>query len=172
LFLDVDWDRDLTAGEYVVVECYRAMRPDSVTLIGTVTGNTTSNTLIGYGTTFDQEIVENDFISIGGESKQVRHIESPTQITLVNPMSSNVNNVSVTVAGVSDVWDDRFLKRYATALIKYQWGSNLSKFAGIQMPGGVTLDGPRIMEEARGEIDKIEEEMYNMSSLPSEIFTG
>ena len=40
------------------------------------------------------------------------------------------------------------------------------------MPGGVTLDGPRIMEEARGEIDKIEEEMYNMSSLPSEIFTG
>jgi hypothetical protein len=172
LFLDVDWDRDLTAGEYVVVECYRAMRPDSVTLIGTVTGNTTSNTLIGYGTTFDQEIVENDFISIGGESKQVRHIDSPPQITLVNPMSSNVSNVSVTVAGVSDVWDDRFLKRYATALIKYQWGSNLSKFAGIQMPGGVTLDGPRIMEEARGEIDKIEEEMYNMSSLPSEIFTG
>jgi hypothetical protein len=172
LFLDVDWDRDLTAGEYVIVECYRAMRPDSVTLTGAVTGNTTSNTLIGYGTTFDQEIVENDFISIGGESKQVRNINSATQITLVGPMSSNVDNVTVTVAGVSDVWDDRFLKRYATALIKYQWGSNLSKFAGIQMPGGVTLDGPRIMEEARTEIDKIEEEMYNMSSLPSEIFTG
>jgi hypothetical protein len=77
----------------------------------------------------------------------------------------------MTKAGVSDVWNDKFLKRYGTALIKYQWGSNLSKFAGIQMPGGVTLDGPRIMQEAQVEIDKLEEEMYNML-LPSEIFTG
>ena len=172
LFLDIDWSRDVRVGEYVVVECYRAMRPDTVTLTGTVTGNTTSNTLVGYGTTFDQQIVENDFIVIGGESKQVRNINSATEIALVGPMSTNVDNVSVTTTGISDVWDDRFLKRYSTALIKYQWGSNLSKFAGIQMPGGVTLDGPRIMEEARSEIDKIEEEMYNMSSLPSEIFTG
>jgi len=172
IFLDVDWDRDLQEGEYVIVECYRAMRPDTITLTGSVTGNTTSNTLIGYGTIFDQEIVENDFININGESKQVRNINSSSQITLVSPMSSNVDNVSVTVTGVSDVWDDRFLKKYATALIKYQWGSNLSKFAGIQMPGGVTLDGPRIMEEAKTEMDKIEEEMYNFNSLPSEIFTG
>jgi hypothetical protein len=172
IFLDVDWDRDLQEGEYVIVECYRAMRPDTITLTGSVTGNTTSNTLIGYGTIFDQEVVENDFININGESKQVRNINSSSQITLVGPMSSNVNNVTVTVTGVSDVWDDRFLKKYATALIKYQWGSNLSKFAGIQMPGGVTLDGPRIMEEAKTEMDKIEEEMYNFNSLPSEIFTG
>jgi hypothetical protein len=172
IFLDVDWDRDLQEGEYVIVECYRAMRPDTITLTGSVTGNTTSNTLIGYGTIFDQEIVENDFININGESKQVRNINSSSQITLVSPMSSNVDNVTVTVTGVSDVWDDRFLKKYATALIKYQWGSNLSKFAGIQMPGGVTLDGPRIMEEAKTEMDKIEEEMYNFNSLPSEIFTG
>jgi hypothetical protein len=172
IFLDVDWDRDLQEGEYVIVECYRAMRPDTITLTGSVTGNTTSNTLIGYGTIFDQEVVENDFININGESKQVRNINSSSQITLVNPMSSNVDNVTVTVTGVSDVWDDRFLKKYATALIKYQWGSNLSKFAGIQMPGGVTLDGPRIMEEAKTEMDKIEEEMYNFNSLPSEIFTG
>jgi hypothetical protein len=64
------------------------------------------------------------------------------------------------------------LKQYATAKIKYQWGSNLSKFAGIQMPGGVTFDGPRIMQEANEEILKLEEDMYNMGSLPSEIFTG
>jgi hypothetical protein len=78
----------------------------------------------------------------------------------------------MTKVGISDVWDDIFLKRYATAKIKYQWGSNLSKFAGIQMPGGVTLDGPRIMQEAMDELNKMEEEIYNMSSLPSEIFTG
>jgi hypothetical protein len=73
---------------------------------------------------------------------------------------------------MTDVWDDRFLKRYATALIKYQWGSNLSKFAGVQMPGGVTLDGPRIMEEAQREIDKIEEEMQSYNVLPSDFIMG
>jgi hypothetical protein len=78
----------------------------------------------------------------------------------------------MSIVGNSDVWNDRFLKKYATAKIKYQWGTNLSKFAGIQLPGGVTLDGPRIMEEAKEEISKIEEDMYNMTSLPSEIFTG
>jgi hypothetical protein len=40
------------------------------------------------------------------------------------------------------------------------------------MPGGVTLDGVRIMQEAREEMDKIEEQMFNFNSLPSEIFTG
>jgi hypothetical protein len=40
------------------------------------------------------------------------------------------------------------------------------------MPGGVTLDGPRIMQEAQVELDKLEEEMYTISSMPSEIFVG
>ena len=172
LFLDIDWSRDLLVGEYVIVECYRKLSPVTINLTGTITADTSANTVTGYGTKFDQELLENDFITIGGEDKQVYRITSPTTLELQSPISANVDNVSVTSAGYSDVWDDRFLKRYATALIKYQWGSNLSKFAGIQMPGGVTLDGPRIMEEARTELDKIEEEMYTMSSLPSEIFTG
>jgi hypothetical protein len=172
LFLDIDWTRDLQVGEYVIVECYRKLSPVTINLTGTVTADTSANTVTGYGTKFDQELLENDFITINGEDKQVYRITSPTTLELQSSISSNVDNVSVTSAGYSDVWDDRFLKRYATALIKYQWGSNLSKFAGIQMPGGVTLDGPRIMEEARTELDKIEEEMYTMSSLPSEIFTG
>jgi hypothetical protein len=172
LFLDIDWSRDLQVGEYVIVECYRKLSPVTINLTGTVTADTSANTVTGYGTKFDQELLENDFITINGEDKQVYRITSPTTLELQSPISANVDNVSVTSAGYSDVWDDRFLKRYATALIKYQWGSNLSKFAGIQMPGGVTLDGPRIMEEARTELDKIEEEMYTMSSLPSEIFTG
>ena len=172
LFLDIDWSRDLLVGEYVIVECYRKLSPVTINLTGTVTADTSANTVTGYGTKFDQELLENDFITIGGEDKQVYRITSPTTLELQSPILANVDNVSVTSAGYSDVWDDRFLKRYATALIKYQWGSNLSKFAGIQMPGGVTLDGPRIMEEARTELDKIEEEMYTMSSLPSEIFTG
>ena len=172
LFLDIDWSSDREVGEYVIVECYRQLQPDSVTLTGTVTCTNTSNTVTGTATVFDREILENDVLVIGGEEKQVRHILSPTELTLYSPVSSNKTSVSLVKTGLSDVWNDRFLKKYATAKIKYQWGSNLSKFAGIQMPGGVTLDGVRIMQEAEAEIEKIEEEMYTMSSLPSEILTG
>jgi hypothetical protein len=91
---------------------------------------------------------------------------------LISTPASEITSGVATKAGMTDVWDDRFLKRYATALIKYQWGTNLSKFAGIQMPGGVTLDGPRIMEEAQREIDKIEEEMQSYNVLPSDFIMG
>jgi hypothetical protein len=173
LFLDIDWSRDATAGEYVIIECYRSLAPDSVTMNGTLTGNTSSLIMTGTNTTFDQEIIENDFITLSdGQEVQVRTINSPTQIVLAKALTANVAGVTMTKAGASDVWNDRFLKQYATAKIKYQWGSNLSKFAGIQLPGGVTLDGPRIMTEAQAEIDKIEEEMQVYNVLPNEIMMG
>ena len=173
VMLDIDWSRDVKPGEYVIVECYRKLDPDTIALTGTITGNTSSNTLIGTSTLFDQEVIENDFITLSnGQEIQIRKINSPTEIEIVNSLSANVSGVTATKAGVSDVWDDRFLKQYATAKIKYQWGSNLSKFAGIQMPGGVTLDGPRIMEEAQREIDKIEEEMQSYNVLPNDFMMG
>ena len=173
VMLDIDWSRDVRPGEYVIIECYRKLDPDTITLTGTLTGNTSSNTLIGTSTIFDQEIVENDFIILSnGQEIQIRKINSPTEIEIVNSLSANVSSVTATKYGISDVWDDRFLKQYATAKIKYQWGSNLSKFAGIQMPGGVTLDGPRIMEEAQREIDKIEEEMQSYNVLPNDFIMG
>ena len=55
-------------------------------------------------------------------------------------------------ATYTEVYDDMFLKKYATALIKKQWGANMSKFSGIQMPGGVTLNGDQIFQEAAQEI--------------------
>lgn len=61
----------------------------------------------------------------------------------------------------SRVWDDRWLKRYATALVKRQWGENLKKFGGIQLPGGVVLNGDKIFEEAMDEIKELEEDMEN-----------
>ena len=174
LMLDIDWSRDAQVGKYVIIECYRKLEPDTITLTGTVTGNTSSNTLVGTSTIFDQEIIENDFITLSnGVEVQVRKINSPTEILIAaNTLSANATANTMTKEGYSDVWDDRFLKQYTTAKIKYQWGSNLSKFAGIQLPGGVTLDGPRIMEEAQREIDKIEEEMQSYNILPSEMFMG
>ena len=174
LFIDVDWSRDFEVGDYVVIECYRKLIPDTISITGSVTGNTSANTLTGTGTIFDQELLENDIIILSsGEEYQIQRIKSPTELTVTaNNLTSNVTANTITKTGISDIWDDRFLKAYATAKIKYQWGSNLSKFAGIQMPGGVTFDGPRIMQEALEEINKMEEDMYQMGSLPSEIFTG
>ena len=172
IFLDIDWSRDATLGEYVVIECYRKLAPDTVILTGTVTATNTSNVMTGTGTTFDQQILEGDIITVGGQDVQVNRIISPTQAYLTTNLTTSVTTVTATKTGVSDVWDDRFLKQYATALIKYQWGTNLSKFAGVQMPGGVTLDGPRIMQEAQVEIDKIETEMQAYNVLPPEILTG
>jgi len=66
----------------------------------------------------------------------------------------------------ADVYKDRWLLNYATQKIKYQWGSNLSKFTGLQLPGGVQFNGQQIMQEAQQEIDKLEQEMLSSYSLP------
>lgn len=66
----------------------------------------------------------------------------------------------------SDVWGDRWLAQYCTALIKRQWGVNLSKYSGIQLMGGISFDGKTLYREAVGEIEKLEAEMINSYSLP------
>ncbi|NDE59946.1 MAG: hypothetical protein EB010_11120, partial [Acidimicrobiia bacterium] len=72
----------------------------------------------------------------------------------------------------TDVYNDMWLKRYATALIKRQWGDNLKKFAGMQLPGGVMLNGQTIYDEAVQEIQNIEQEIRNTFELPVDFFTG
>ena len=71
-----------------------------------------------------------------------------------------------------DVYNDMFLKRYATALLKRQWGENLKKFSGMQLPGGVTINADVIYQDALAEIDKIESEMQSRFELPVDFFTG
>jgi hypothetical protein len=172
VFLDIDWTRDVQPGDFVIVECYRVLNPDTVTLTGTLSGDPSSNTITGYGTKFDQEIAAFDFINIGDESKQVGNIVSPTSLTLIGPPTLTHSNSTATISGTVDLWNDRYLKQLATAKIKQQWGTNMKKFEGIQMPGGVTLNGQKIYDEASEELAKMEEEIYQMGSLPSEIFTG
>jgi hypothetical protein len=65
-----------------------------------------------------------------------------------------------------DVWKDQWLMRYATALIKRQWGSNLTKFSNMVLPGGVTYNGEKILDDAVMEIKQLEDEMINSYSLP------
>lgn len=72
----------------------------------------------------------------------------------------------------TDVYNDLFLKKYATALIKRQWGTNMKKFDGVQLPGGVVINGQRIYDEAIEEIKLLEEEMKLTWSEPLGIFMG
>ena len=92
----MDWNTDVAIGEYVIVEAYRILNPDTYT----------------------------------------------------------------------DVYNDMFLKKYATALIKKQFGENLKKFEGLQMPGGLTFNGQKIWDEATDEITALEAEMISSYSLP------
>ena len=92
----MDWTNDIAADEFIVIECYRKLDPDTFT----------------------------------------------------------------------DIYDDMYLKRYATALIKRQWGSNLSKFNGVAMLGGVTMNGENIYSQAIEEIQRLEEQIQLAYETP------
>ena len=102
LYVDMDWTNDLAVGEFLVIEAYRKMDPDTHT----------------------------------------------------------------------DVYNDIFLKRYVTALFKKQWGANLSKFDGVAMIGGVTLNGRQIYSEALQDIDKLETEIRSTFELNPAMIMG
>jgi len=72
----------------------------------------------------------------------------------------------------TDVYNDMFLKKYVTALIKRQWGQNMSKFEGMQLPGGVTMNGLQIYQDAVEEINKLEEEMQLAWQMPDDFMMG
>ena len=75
-------------------------------------------------------------------------------------------------ATYTDIFDDIYLKRYATALIKQQWGANLSKFSGVAMLGGVTMNGETIYSQAQEEINKLEEQIQLAFETPVNYMIG
>lgn len=72
----------------------------------------------------------------------------------------------------TSVYDDKWLKSYTTALIKRQWGANLIKFEGMQLPGGVQLNGRQIFEDALNDIERLEEKIRLEQELPVDFFVG
>ena len=92
LYIDMDWSNDVSEDDYLIIECYRKLDPDTYT----------------------------------------------------------------------DLYNDIHLKRYATALIKKQWGQNLSKFNEVQLLGGVTMNGEQIYTQAQEDITRLEEQIQNM----------
>ena len=72
----------------------------------------------------------------------------------------------------TDVFNDIYLKRYTTALFKKQWGANLSKFNGVAMVGGVSLNGQQIYSEALSDIEKLENEIRTTYELNPAMMMG
>jgi len=101
LYPDINWEGDIAAGDYIMLDCYRAL--------------------------------------------------DPVQFTRV--------------------WSEPWLKHYATALFKRQWATNLKKFSGLQLPGGVSLDGQTMYQEAQQEIKELEEELLTKSA-PLDFYLG
>ena len=70
------------------------------------------------------------------------------------------------------VYNDRFLKRYLTSLIKRQWGQNLIKFKGVKLPGGIELNGREIYDDAERDIEALRSRMTSEYELPPYDFVG
>jgi hypothetical protein len=102
LRIDMDWAKEVEAGEYIIIECNRIIDPNTYT----------------------------------------------------------------------EVYNDYFLKKYATALIKRQWGTNLLKFEGMVMPGGVTFNGRQLFDDANEELLKLEEECRLNWEQPVDFYVG
>ena len=72
----------------------------------------------------------------------------------------------------TDIYNDISLKEYLTQLIKQQWGANLIKFEGMQLPGGVQLNGRQLYEDATQELERLREQMRLTHELPVDFFVG
>lgn len=172
LYLDQDWVRDLSIGTWVILECYRRTNPDTYVATGTFATTAGDNTVVGTGSTIDLDFVEDDVIYVGNTQTSIANISSSTLMNCTTQFANTESGLTVTIPGLSDVWNDRFFKKYAVALMKKQWGTNLKKFSGIQMPGGVTLNGQQIYDEAELEIKELEETMHQLNVLPGEMYLG
>ena len=72
----------------------------------------------------------------------------------------------------SAVYNDMFMKDFTTALIKEQWGMNMSKFEGMQLPGGVTISGRAILDDAKSEIETLRTRLREEQEIPPSMFVG
>lgn len=72
----------------------------------------------------------------------------------------------------TSIYNDRWMKEYTTAIFKRQWGQNLIKFEGMQLPGGVTLNGRQIYDDAQLDIDRLREAIRSEHEMPADFFVG
>ena len=72
----------------------------------------------------------------------------------------------------TDIFNDMWLKQYTTELFRKQWGNNLIKYQGTQLPGGTTLDGGRILDEAKSNIEILLQDLEGKYQFPVDFAVG
>jgi hypothetical protein len=80
--------------------------------------------------------------------------------------------VSLNPDNYTEIYNDILLKRYVTASFRKQWGMNLVKYQGINLPGGVQFDGQALISQGNDEMEKIEDTLQDKYELPPDFFTG
>jgi hypothetical protein len=120
-------------------------------------------------------------MTLTGASQQVTYARHKNQLTIQDDWQKYMQvggwiiiecYTSVDPQTYTEVYNDMALKRYATALIKKQWGANLIKFEGMQLPGGVTLNGRQLYDDAVNDIEKMEESWDSKFGMPVDFFVG
>lgn len=126
-----------------------------------------------YLATLDMIIDSDDkFISFDRHRDQLRiDMDWEDEITVGDFIVVEAYRI-IDPATFTDVYNDYFLKKYATALIKKQWGANLLKFEGMQMPGGVTFNGRQLFDDAVEELQRLEEEVRLNWEQPVDFYIG
>ena len=109
----------------------------------------------------DEQLQSGDYICL--ECYEV--VPTPEEI-------ENTPRDSGVLPDTSTIYNDMFMKDYTTALIKEQWGMNLSKFEGMQLPGGVTMNGRQLLEDARQELTDLRERMRLEQEEPPHFLIG
>ena len=117
----------------------------------------------------------------GAESRQVRFNRLTDKLHIDMDWDTAVEIGDAIVALVlkkidgstyTEIYNDIFLKKYTTSLFKKQWGQNLMKYDGVQLPGGVTLNGRQIYDDGNAELEKHEEELQLKYQLPDNFYLG
>ncbi len=165
LYIDVGSTR-LREGAWIIVEAYQRINPaDGIFTVSGCSATVNTNILTTTAN-FDDVVVGTSVSGNGIPTNTIVQTVNSTTVTLSNSITSTITNASVTFELVSDVWNDMWLQSFTTALIKEQWGSNLTKFQGMQLPGGIAFNGEKIYDDAVNEIKEMKATLINTFSLP------
>jgi hypothetical protein len=130
-----------------------------------------TSTSIIYYTTVMQHLDLLDWTLNGKDSFRYNRLQNQLHLDVNWKQNMTIGNYilikgyrALDPSAWSKVWNETWLKEYATALIKRQWAINIKKFSGIQLPGGVTLDGNKLYEEAMEEIRVLRDDLQNKSA--------
>ena len=158
LYLDIDWESQ-DKDQYIVLDCYRVLDPSTFTNV--------------YNDSFLKRYFEDiDFLLT--TDKQIRFNKRQNRLYLDIDWGSQDKDQYIILdcyrvldpSTFTNVYNDSFLKRYCTALIKKQWGQNLIKFRGVKLPGGIEFNGREIYQDGVEEVNAIRDQMSSTYELP------